>query len=39
MWDAVWVGVDEVKKCRKQGGWMTRWIRSGKMGSRADGFG
>ena len=35
MWDTVWVGMDEVRKCGKQGGWM----RSGKMGSRAGGFG
>ena len=25
--------VDEGRKCEKQGGWMTRWMRSGNVGS------
>ena len=27
MWDEVWVGVDEVRKCGKQGRWV--WMMSG----------
>ena len=41
MWEAVCVGdqVEEVRKCRRQGGWVTRCMRSGNMGSRAGGCG